>query len=345
MAYSTGSGSSSDMMAAVLSHAVGEGWIESGGIGTGWPISKGNIRGIDFNLVDFTENDNTPGLPGGLVPKRDMRLGLGSTPAEATSLASTSSVRCPNFIYDVSQWYIFSDASVGDHIHVVFQFSNGVNLDCFGHFSFGEIDKGGMSYGSVAYATTKYSRAYAVSSAESDWNDLTKCGNMWSGSIGEADDGSSQLAINVHSTDAPCENGVSGWPSWDVTHQGGDFVWGKTGRQSSNYRGPDMIEGNPSIEFFAWAATPPSFLGSVTLMPIPFILINSSSFSARLRWLGTYPNVRKCSVEGFSPGDEVSYGGETWVLFPTLRSTDNNQLRVDYSITSGRTGFAYKKVI
>lgn len=59
MAYSTGSGDYVALMAAVLAHAVADGWVEAGGIGTGWPISSGIVNGVDWDSVTDTETDFT----------------------------------------------------------------------------------------------------------------------------------------------------------------------------------------------------------------------------------------------------------------------------------------------
>lgn len=153
MSIATGSGDYIALMDAVLSFAVSDGWVEDGGIGTGWPISKGRVRGVDFTTVTQSENDTTVGGAGGSLTSRYLRLAIGSTPADATSKVNSNFSVFPNMHYTFSSWWLFSDpASGADYVHVVVKFSNGANPDVFGHFSFGEVQRFGMTHGGVAYA-------------------------------------------------------------------------------------------------------------------------------------------------------------------------------------------------
>ena len=136
MAYSTGSGDYNALMAAVLVHALADGWIETGGLATGWPISKGQVRGIDWATYTAVENDMTLGGAGGSKTQRYMRIGMGTTGALATTDAATSTVIVPNMAYTFTNWWIFSDTTLCDYIHVVVKFNNGPMADCYGHFSF-----------------------------------------------------------------------------------------------------------------------------------------------------------------------------------------------------------------
>lgn len=345
MAYSTGSGNYTAMMAAVLAHAIAAGWTTTGG---NWPITKGNVGWVDWTTYTATEADMTLGGDGTAKTQRFLRVGLGVSAGAATTNAGTTTTVCPNLAYTMTEWHIFSDASAGDHVHVVFRFSNGPNSDCYGHFSFGEVQKAGLTYGSVNYATAGFRRGYAVDSSAgvvsaADWNSLNRSGNIFAGAVGENDDGSSQLSTMTRATSAPHPNGTSGWPAHDVVVEGGAAVWGKVGRLSDDQTGPNSTDAAFGLDFFGWAATPQPFSGAVTLMPIPLLMINGTGFANRMMWLGVFPNVRKCSMEGFNPGDEVTYGSETWKLFPLLRSTPNTELLTAFTVTSGRAGLAYKK--
>lgn len=348
MTYSTGSGSFTALMAAVLAHAVTDGWTTSAGV---WPISKGNVGWVDWSTFTTTEADMTLGGDGVTKTQRYLRLGMGTSAAAATLDAATSAVQCANFAYTMSEWHIFSDPSVNDHIHVVFRFSNGPNSDCYGHFSIGEIQKAGLTYGSVNYITASWRRGYAVNGAlggtgGEDWNNLPRGGNIFAGAVGAGDtNAAAHLSFMTRATSAPHPNGTGGWPAYDTVVRNGASVWGKTGRMGENVQGPNFVGGGQfSIDYMGWAATQQPFSGAVTLMPIAFMLINGTGFSNRMLWLGVFPNVRKCSMEGFNPGDEVTYGSETWKLFPLLRSTPNTNLGQAFTVTSGRAGFAYKKV-
>lgn len=351
MAYSTGSGDYVALMAAVLAHAITDGWTEVGGLGTGWPIQKGNVRGVDYTTYTAVENDVTIGGTGGSKTQRYMRLGVGSSGANATTNATTTTTICANFAYTFTAWHIFSEPALNDHVHVVFQFSNGVNDDCYGHFSFGEIDKGGLTYNSIAYATCSGHRGYAAGldsgvSNSNDWNSMNRTKNSFSGAIGEADYGTAKMSFVVHSTTAPTPNGTAGWPAWDTVLEDGLYLWAKTFRQTTFDISPESRANNPAgaLNQIAWNAAPPAATGTITLGAIPFLMTNSTGISGRLVWCGTFPNVRKCPMNGLAPGDEIVYGAETWKIFPILRNTSNSDLNTSGWVTSGRCGIAFKKV-
>jgi hypothetical protein len=351
MAYSTGSGDYLDLFDAILTHAVADGWTEAGGVGTGWPISKGNVRGIDWSTYTATEDDVTIGGATGTKTQRYIRLGVGSSTGDATTDAAASPTIIPNMAYDFSEWHIFSDTSLCDYIHVVVKFNNGVNSDCYTHFSFGEVDKGGLTYGSIAYATCHAARGYAETlqsnTFSKDWNSLRETVNGWSGVIGEADSGTANITFMVNGTDAPTPDGSAGWPDHDEQITAGTNLWGKVFRQSFNTNDPNPDANGfqiGGVDQIGWYAEPPSQIGSITMMPLMFMMGNSTAGTVRYRFCGVFPDVRKCSMEGLSPGSEITYGSETWVIFPLVRNTPNSQLGESGVVTSGRAGIAFKKV-
>ena len=361
MAYSTGSGLYTDLMAAVLSHAIADGWTEAGGVGTGWPIvsPSGRIRGVDWDSTTSTESDFTLGGDGLPKTQRDGYLSVGSTPAEATSNAATlstgSGVRLRNFAYTIANWWIFSDISAGEYIHVVYNFSNGAASDVYSHFSFGEVDKGGLTYGSIAYATSPDKRGYAESTTGgtsspksnkgSDWNTLNRSGNMWAGDWGEVDEGWSSVAYMVNGTTAPVPNGVGGWPAWDSIIAQGERLWSGTARGSDTVFPSLDARRDGHFASSAWWLGLNAQTGVLPLMPIPFILINGMGTSARNRWMGVYPDARFCTMNGVNPEDEITFGSDTWKVFPVLRKTNWGELNIRYRVTSGFAGYAYKKVV
>lgn len=356
MAYSTGSGAYTDLMAAVLAHAIADGWTEIGGGGSGWPIASpsGRVRGVDWITTTAVQADYTLGGDGLNKTQRFIRLGIGTDGATATANAATGP-QIPNMAYSITQWWIFSDISQGEFIHVVYNFSNGVNADCYGHFSFGEIDKGGLTYGSIAYATSSDRRGYAASldggvsapdaSLGGDWNTINRTGNMWAGNYGEVDDGWSSFSFMTHSTTAPHLNGSGGWPAWDTWHNSGNYFWAKNGRGFDSQIPNLTADQDASYVNMAWFPPFNTQTGFVGLGPIFMVMINGTTSTARNMFVGVAPNVRFCSVNGIAPGAELTIGSDTWVVFPVLRKTDWNELNVGRHITSGYTGYAYKKVV
>ncbi len=351
MAYSTGSGTYDQMMDAVATHAVTDGWVEDGGLGTGFPISKGVNRGVDYVTVTQSEQNVTAGYAGpSPFTSRFMRIGLGVNPAAATADAAGANCTVPNMNYIISAWHIFSDPTLCDYVHVVFQFSNTVDSDLFQHFSFGEIDKQGMTHGGVAYASARFARGYAINNvsgnASLDWNSLNRGSWHFAGRVGELDDGSSELRWMMNSP-APVSTGA-GFIAADSLQTAGANCWDCIRLGADVDNGP-VYSGNTGAGYklatAALGATPMPFSGAVSLMPLPFVVTNGGGSGNHGVWCGQFPNVRYCSMEGHNPGDEITYAGETWKLFPWTKKTDNNLLNDSYTVSSGSAGFAYKKVV
>jgi hypothetical protein len=361
MAYSTGSGDYNALMAAVLAHAVADGWVEAGGVGTGWPISKGNVRGVDWSTFTVSNTDYTGG---GGSPKttRWIRLAVGETPAAATANAASTatSASFPNMEYTIDTWHIFSDPSIGDHINVVVQFSNGVDAKVFGHFSFGELNKHGMTYGGLAYASAHPCRGFAagVSSDENfadDWNagNYQSIYRHFTGRLGYSY--TSRLTYNnfqyiVDPTNSPFP-ALPIWPAADTSYDESRLLdtYGPNS-SSTEIHVTDFVDiGTYNTKFSSHALYHVSqpYSGGVSFRPLPILIANTTSNSSTLRFInvGSAPNVRVCSMQNLLDGDEITYGGDTWVVFPMLCQKAMNTLGQDAVVSSGPFGFAYKKVI
>jgi len=349
MAYSTGSGTYTQMMDAVAVHAVADGWVEDGGGGSGFPISKGVNRGVDFTTFTQSDQNVTAGYGGGSpFTARYMRLGIGTTPALATTDAASADCLVPNMSFTITAWHIFSDTTLCDYIHVAFQFGNGVDSDLFQHFSFGEIDAQGMTHGGIAYASSRYSRGYALNSnsgtAAADWNSLNRSSFHFAGNVGEKDNGLTELRWMINGP-TPVDAGAS-YPAVDILQVSGNNVWDCI-RMGGVLENPASTSLAASWKL-AWCALIPQpmpFAGSVSLMPLPFVITNGGGTGNFGTWCGQFPNVRYCSMTGHNPGDEITFAGETWKLFPWLKKTDNSVLNDASIVASGTAGFAYKKVL
>lgn len=358
MAYSTGSGDYNALFAAILAHAIGDGWTEAGGLGTGFPITSpsGNTH-FDWSSWTATENNVTVGGGGGTITSRYARLGIGSSAANATSNAASTATSIPNMHYTFTEWHIFSEPAVSDHINVVVGFTNGPNADCWTSFSFGELDKNGLTYGGVSFATGTRMRGWAVTTdsgqvSSNDWNfGVARMPWGWNGIVGRNGyNTETTLSWMVQSTTAPTPNGAGGWPAHDVVQEGGSGVWNKCSYANSNetavqYHGLTTANLFRGVNHDAMSATPPSQTGTVSLMPMPFLAIDGTGTASKLRYLGVFPNTRMCSMAGVNPGDEITYGSETWKLFPLLRKTDPTQAQLSGVVSSALAGIAFKKVI
>jgi len=351
MPYSTGSGTYSDMMDDVLAHALVDGWTEVGGGGTGWPIeTPSNAFFIDYSTDTFSEADNTAGGAGGTLTQRNLRFGASSTSgAGATSNATSGTIVSKSLAYTITAWHIFSEPAVSDHIMVCFEFATAADAKVYGHFGFGWLDQGGLTHGGVFFSGGQIGRAWATDGGTSDdWNDLASMEWAYGGAYGASDNGLSNLDIRIRTTSHPVPSpgpGVGGWPSTGVGYSAGAFVWA-VNRPNAVTASP-VVYSNGSSVAVNWnivAVDQQPFSGAVSFMPLPIFIMNGTTSSSTMFYAGAIPNIRLCSMDGFSEGDEVTYGGDTWVLFPVLALKNDSTLLDAYTVTSGRVGYAYKKV-
>lgn len=358
MAYSTGSGTYLDLMAAVLAHAVADGWTTSGGT---WPISKGKVRGVDWQTTTRSSNDYSSGT---LVPftERIIRLALGTSPANATAnaanLTTSVLVTCMNFA--IVDWHIFSDPGVGkpDYIHVVSRYANGAFTDIFNHFSFGELDKGGMTHGGASFVASHSRRGYPALAASSstatwqsyDWN----CADSpnWSmhfsgtGARGGQNRQSSTVEQNMIVILDPTPSATpatGGWLQPDVLSAGSQIFDVLTRSDGGVTTYVNLLTSGYSLGLVSQPAVLQAqpYTGGVTMQSIPLILISTTN---NVMFLGVIPGVRICGMQSYNPRDEITYAADTWKLMPMLRKTGPELVGSSLIVSSGEVGYAYKKV-
>jgi hypothetical protein len=76
------------------------------------------------------------------------------------------------------------------------------------------------------------------------------------------------------------------------------------------------------------------------LFPIMIWDLDTSQNPVIYRYLGEMPDISLVNMHAFTPGQEITVGGDTWMVFPWIRKRfeeDNNQ-------ESANGGVAYKKV-
>lgn len=353
MTYSVGSGTYVDMMAAVLSHAVTDGWTTTAG---NWPISKGRVRGVDWDSYTVNDNNYNSGSPIAHTT-RWIRIAIGSSHANATANLGSNAAHCPNMEYTIDQWFIFSDPSSGaDFIHCVFRFSNDVDAKCYGHFSFGEVNRHGMSHGGVAYASAHPCRAFAAGYSDNPIYPLdcnaglharvrrTFTGRLgYNGSIYNTEN---NICYMSDAANSPFPS-LSVWPDDDVLHNDAR-VLDTMALHHYDYNVETSYLNNTNAKFstapFDFTAQP--YSGGISLGPLPLFIANTTSNSSSLKMIqvGSFPNVRTCSLISFLPEDEITYGGDTWKVFPLIVKKPKNTLGNSTVVSSGEYGLAYKKV-
>lgn len=352
MTVSTGSGDYNALMTAIVTHAITDGWTTTGGT---WPISKGNVRGVDWTTYTQSEADFTL-LGGATKTARYIRLGIGTSLVNATANAALSTAaHLPNMEYTFTSWTIYSDPSLCDYIHVVVNFSNGVNGDCYMHFGFGELDKKGMSHTATVYATCHAKRAYSNNTGQTnqarDWN-----GGLY-GSTPQGFTGALRYNwsdyTNVNPTCFMVDGTVSplfvGWPATDTVLDPHDFMdtlsFSNTAVQSQDSTGNRTASGSWGPATHAFFMDPQPYSGAITLGPLGAWIHQNQGSSGLMMYLGDFPNIRSCCLRTYSPGDSVVYSSETWNLWPLLRLGDEADLQTTHHVGSGQAGFAHKRVV
>lgn len=364
MAYSTGSGTHTDLMAAVLAHAIADGWTTTGG---NWPISKGNVRGVDWQTTTRAATDFSTGS-GVAFTERIIRLAIGTSMANATANAAalTTSVLIPCMNFSILDWHIFSDPGVGkpDYIHVVTRYSNGFFADIFNHFSFGEIDKTGMTYGGAAYVASHSRRGYPALAASTDtatwrsydWN----CANSpnWNMHFSGSSRGlrttsqnrqttnENNLLIIINPTSSPVP-ATGGWVQPDVLGGFAEFLDVLCPAPSGIATYSNLLTSGVSIGMCCQPACLPAqpYTGGVSLQSIPAILLSGTGTTSPAMFIGVFPGVRLCTMETYNPREEITYASETWKLMPLLRKTPYAQQGQSLIVSSAEVGYAYKKVV
>lgn len=357
MTYSTGAGDYNALMAAVLAHAVTDGWTTTGG---NWPISKGLVQGVDWTTFTATEADRTL-LGGATKTARYLRIAIGTSGANATAnaAADATSAQVANMEYSFTSWHIFSDPTVSDHIHVVCNFSNGINSDCYTQFSFGVLDKHGMSHTGIVYVTGNPKRAYSTATFSGFFTAIDYAGGPLAGTLspftGRAGynysqfyNGRQALQYIIRSAVSPVP--AAGWPAAGVLNNASNVLnpIQPHGDAASYQMTPGWRLGAASydIQYSSWAqfASPQPYSGAMSMAPLPFLLLQNLTTTSQVMFLGSYPNVRLCSMESYAPQTIITYGAEEWMVFPMLRSTPWAQMQISDVVSSGRCGFAFKKV-
>jgi hypothetical protein len=363
MTYSTGSGTYVDLMAAVLAHAIADGWTTSGG---NWPISKGNVRGVDWQTTTRSVTDYTSGS-GVALTERIIRLAIGTSLADATSKAGalTTSVLIPCMNFAILDWHIFSDPGAGkpDYIHVVTRYSNGINAELFNHFSFGELEKGGMTYGSLTYVASHARRGYIglipSGSTQAQFSYDFNCANQpnWPMHFGGSSKGNRggtnrqttsenniQILINPTSSPVP---GTGGWLQPNILGGTDELLDALTVSHSSISDLTDVLtEGNGiGISSSPGSLLTQPYTGGVSFQSLPAILLSGSvTNTSPAMFLGVFPGVRLCTMQSYNSIDEITYASDTWKLMPLLRKTPVNQALISTIVSSAEVGYAYKKV-
>lgn len=373
MAYATGTGANiTDFMDALRAFAVGQGWTidKWDSVGRLLFLSKGSCAVSMFGDTTLTRTEWTgPNNAGtsSVQPDHRLRIALNTSNNAAlttywghpgsvvTSQGDGEQINVNGLTGPFVAWHFFADATVGDHIHSVIQ----INAECYMHFSFGHVDKKGLTHTGVAYLTGQVNtywrnvNLYNVSNTNSSPYNRTdrqhipflRCGNQ--GANGAHDGG---MPLMLRNTNA--------WPtSWTAA---GVEVIGRDGatphfrttiKLANAFTHPNQYPANNNgwghLLDLVVISEPTPYSNIVPMFPVPCIrsYYNSTDQSLnRYCYLGDFPNVRVLNMTNLTPGQEITLGADTWKVFPALKQRPWEADGIEDTPTTGQYAVAYKKV-
>lgn len=334
MAYETGALAGTvtlaDLMVILGNFLSADGWTVHTNSGGTLHASADDCH---VNLVQNTTDTLADTLvSGSAAPDHGIygKLAPNSTPLSNVG-SGDSRVRSNDFTPPYANYWIFSGA-VGEpkYCHLVVQKANGR----FCHIEFGNLDKKGMTYQGGAYlGGLSWDWGFNAGSADSgtdDGSDIDGANNFWLGNNANTRGNFSGYNIYLGELDTDrviypqsSDNLVELMSSTGMTNVGnihsGDARW----LGHIFFLGPNPINGvSPLFER-------------------PCLWWNPTN--SRSRFLGTIPGARFLSMIGRVEAETVTFGGDSYVIFPFKRGLPWEPEPWEQRIvTSGPYGFALK---
>lgn len=218
-------------------------------------------------------------------------------------------------------WFFEDD----NYIHVVAESSTNV----FRHFGFGELAKlGTWTGGEYAYGL----RVLTANDAVATTDTVTAGLDGYSGFVvGGNRTGVQPYVATVHCESLPGQAAAS---KWGLVWAGSTPTTNDRGGNARVFIHGGFRSGLIANSFARFSASATN--GLLPMYPIQLFYRNSTNVYP----IGYQKDVRGVNIKNFSPADEITVGGDTWVLFPTL-------LKGSTAGTTGASrnqGIAYRKV-
>lgn len=213
-----------------------------------------------------------------------------------TTESDTDRIRVNDLYGSFSNVWFFSDDA--SFIHAIVQMEN----DRYTHFGFGVLDKVGMTHSDIGWAAGQYHEWWPNGTSSNDPESTSHFFGQLAREAGSH--------VYIPSGVLP-----SGYPAAGVY-------------KGSSYLTLVMTRANADSDH--WASSTGKLLdffmpvhnqlttGGTVLYGVPWLMQESSSGLSHV-YLGHLPNFRIANIEQYSPAEELTYGSDTWMIFPWKR--------------------------
>lgn len=348
-----------DLLAVIKAFAVGAGWTSvydqiaaKGQLGLSKGncfISIGSIRNSG-DTADATTFNQTDAVFGGTIVDTRIVMALGTSLTAGTtrywghpgSLVTTYNdtdrIECNDLTGAFTNVWLFAPAD-GNAIHVVVQ----VAAERYTHLTFGNLDVKGLNQPRCGYCAGVY-YVYWPNTADytsntSYYPNYVQGGVHNFGILGA--DAMSMVMIPSGLLNTSYTWGVT---APVVNRTGVMDLMPTVGDTQSDHLSSNA--GKP-LEFFM-AVDNQETTGGIPLHALPFIFENGTSDTGIAAWLGEIPDCRLVNMRGLNPGQEISYAGDIWTVFPFKQKGiyENSNFGSNQTPTTNTLdyGVAFKKV-
>lgn len=342
MAFETGIASSQeDLISKLSTFAQANGWTEENFTSSGGPGVPGEAtlsRGDVFVTFRWDGDEGSPDSPDNIAIYQSLGYSGGADPwnhpddsGNGTADDTLSSERRISGIGQgpFTSYHFFEDDGAGDpYIHCVLEYAPGI----YRHFGFGTIIKfGDWVGGEYAYGTV--------------WNDGSVSSTLSSqhsilldGIFSTTSGSQNKNGATLHVEGLPGQPANSKWANvGNGSSVGGSGSWAdvdRAGEDRVKVRGGSR--GGSHLAAFGHVVESP-LNGAVPLIPLPLWYEDLDPSPERWYLLGYMRDVAHVQMQQFDPGEELTVGADTWVIFPGIRKSDSGQEE------SENMGIAYRK--
>lgn len=234
-------------------------------------------------------------------------------------------------------YHFFEDA--GNYCHGVVEYSTGF----YRHFGFGQLTKAGnWRGGEYYYGQYVNPIASSIDNPISSQHYMGIDATWLSGSIPDR-----YCHVFAQKADGSPLDHIAGRQSpesrWFVVTNNAESGSGQGTDGNGAQKGTmDVI---PGFRYGGWDFSmlggPNSHNGFRPLAPFKFFVTDGSVTPDQWQFVGSAKDIRRVSMDGLSPGETISIGGDTWRCFPVVRIGDFSNTDTEFSYD---WGVAYKQV-